>query len=476
MKKLIYSILICSLSLSIQAQGSFWGAIGYNIETGAWAYAVDHRTASEARDEVKRRCGDGCSTRTFTKCAAMAYSEGDGWLTWSGYGDTQEEAERKALELCRRNDNNCRIVAWGCNTIKKDEEKDEDDEYWDNQEGNLGPCVVGTSQSRKFYFDNFDRCSIWCPQAREWIREICTDCAELKIESCNCNERTKPYYAEVKYTCNASSADCSATETIVKKERVYYDNFDRCSIWCPDAIAQIKDKVGEGFQKISCNCNERNKPYFAEVVYKVSTPLDLITIISPSASMVTSKNVITVKGKVQRSSLNSGVNEVIIEVNNVKLISKISSSGYFESKVVLAAGDNTIKIYFRGCEELAKTVTVKNSSKPSKFKATLVWDGSGDLDLHVKDVHKNITCYYSNKKPQDNFFLDVDNTSSYGPENIAIIDDLSPLYEVSVINYSSGNGRKATVYIFINEELIEVKDHVMRSSKEKWAVGSYEIR
>jgi hypothetical protein len=83
------------------------------------------------------------------------------------------------------------------------------------------------------------------------------------------------------------------------------------------------------------------------------------------------------------------------------------------------------------------------------FTATLIWDGLGDVDLHVTEPNgKHV--YFINKKG-DSGYLDVDNTVSYGPEHYYATCDANALqtgtYKVGIANYSGATGKGASVQI-----------------------------
>ena len=117
--------------------------------------------------------------------------------------------------------------------------------------------------------------------------------------------------------------------------------------------------------------------------------------------------------------------------------------------------------------------TVYYDGVDTDLRFTLTWNGSADLDLKVRNP-SGTTCSYSTKATSG-MTLDVDNTTSYGPENISVIDGINGNYSVSVNNYSNGSGIEATVYIFKNEELIEIKKHRFSYNKENWSVFNVEL-
>jgi hypothetical protein len=83
------------------------------------------------------------------------------------------------------------------------------------------------------------------------------------------------------------------------------------------------------------------------------------------------------------------------------------------------------------------------------FTVNLTWDGAGDVDLHTYEPN-GIHVFYSNMTGTSGY-LDVDNTTSYGPEHYYASCDSSKLqtgtYRVSVANYARATGRTATVQI-----------------------------
>lgn len=83
------------------------------------------------------------------------------------------------------------------------------------------------------------------------------------------------------------------------------------------------------------------------------------------------------------------------------------------------------------------------------FTATLTWDGTGDVDMHV--MEPSGTQVFYGRKFGEHGYLDVDNTSAYGPEHYLASCDPDHIgvgtYVVSLANYARADGRKATVQI-----------------------------
>lgn len=83
------------------------------------------------------------------------------------------------------------------------------------------------------------------------------------------------------------------------------------------------------------------------------------------------------------------------------------------------------------------------------FTATLTWDGSGDVDLHVIEPSGNHV-FYANRFGEQGY-LDIDNTRAYGPEHYFASCEPERIsagtYVVSLANYARADGRQATVQI-----------------------------
>ncbi len=83
------------------------------------------------------------------------------------------------------------------------------------------------------------------------------------------------------------------------------------------------------------------------------------------------------------------------------------------------------------------------------FTVTLLWDGSGDVDLHaIEPTGQHV--YYGSKQGVAGI-LDVDNTIGVGPEHYYASCDANSLalgtYHFGINNYSGATGRLATVQI-----------------------------
>lgn len=98
---------------------------------------------------------------------------------------------------------------------------------------------------------------------------------------------------------------------------------------------------------------------------------------------------------------------------------------------------------------LATLVTPPVTSTTGFFTVLLTWDGTGDVDLHTHEPG-GLHVYYGSRQGASGY-LDVDNTSGFGPEHYYATCDPQQLqagtYLVSVANYAGATGRTATVQV-----------------------------
>lgn len=82
------------------------------------------------------------------------------------------------------------------------------------------------------------------------------------------------------------------------------------------------------------------------------------------------------------------------------------------------------------------------------FRVVLTWGATpSDLDSHLQVNQtngKSYHVYYSNKTPVSNANLDVDDTSSYGPETITVSSIVDGVYHYYVHDYSNGSSTSST--------------------------------
>ncbi|SFT34581.1 hypothetical protein SAMN05216474_0009 [Lishizhenia tianjinensis] len=202
---------------------------------------------------------------------------------------------------------------------------------------------------------------------------------------------------------------------------------------------------------------------------KYKALLNPFTIETPTENSEHSKNVVTIKGYINQY-FRKNSNKVFLNLNGVKQQVNVGSDGRFSNAMVLSSGQNDIKLELQGNGfTLYKPFSIYYTGQPTDIRVTLTWNtSSSDIDLYLIDPNST-SCSYNNKSTQT-MSLDVDDTDGYGPENISVINGKHGTYNIRVQNFSGGNGTKATVYIYVHEELIDVKTHTFYRNKEFWDV------
>lgn len=107
-----------STTPSTQGQ-DYYGAIAYSQDTDAHGWAKDYSTQSEAERRALEECkkhGGGCEVVSWVRNACSVLAVGKGYGYGADWGDSRDEAERKALKLCSSNTSNCSVRRWICTT------------------------------------------------------------------------------------------------------------------------------------------------------------------------------------------------------------------------------------------------------------------------------------------------------------------------------------------------------------------------
>jgi uncharacterized protein YfaP (DUF2135 family) len=179
------------------------------------------------------------------------------------------------------------------------------------------------------------------------------------------------------------------------------------------------------------------------------------------------QGVVTLSGRISGLAPNVRTAEILGE-GYVQQIN-VNSDGSFSVPALLRVGGNTIVIR-AGSQLLTQRITLDRPR--SALRATLIWDnGNSDIDLYMRSPSGE-TAYYSSKTT-GGMELDVDNTSGYGPENIYVVQPQSGSYTISVNNYARGNGVTATVYVYVNEVVRDVKRVTFGSDGQTIQIGTY---
>lgn len=107
-------LLICSTQAEAtgRRQPAGWhGAIAHHADSGHYGYAVNRRTARDARREALAQCGQSaCEVMLDMRNGCGALARGERRLA-ARTGTTGDEAQTKALKQCGPQ---CEVLVWAC--------------------------------------------------------------------------------------------------------------------------------------------------------------------------------------------------------------------------------------------------------------------------------------------------------------------------------------------------------------------------
>jgi hypothetical protein len=97
-----------------------------------------------------------------------------------------------------------------------------------------------------------------------------------------------------------------------------------------------------------------------------------------------------------------------------------------------------------------KAVPLISSLGSGALRATLTWNTTADIDLHV--IEPDGTHVYYGQRTGPTATLDFDDTSGFGPENIFVASGrgASGLYQVYIDHYSGASPTTSTITITVN--------------------------
>jgi hypothetical protein len=96
---------------------SFYGAIAYDRQGGAYGFAYDQPSPVVAGRRALDRCGSpGCALVLEFADGCGAYATGPNAAAGAGSDYTRTMAEDRALAQCRSAGGNCQVKVWACNS------------------------------------------------------------------------------------------------------------------------------------------------------------------------------------------------------------------------------------------------------------------------------------------------------------------------------------------------------------------------
>ena len=186
-----------------------------------------------------------------------------------------------------------------------------------------------------------------------------------------------------------------------------------------------------------------------------------VRITFPPEDTTFTTNVINVSGTVGDDTV-STAKLILGEVSQTIPV----NNGQFSNPVVLSVGTNTIIVQASNADGTGSDrVTVEFQGDSTALRATLIWDTNGtDMDLQMENPNGEV-CSFVNPEI-GGMKLDVDDADGFGPENISVNQPISGEYITRVVNFSAsaGFGTTATVYIFRDETLLEIRNHTFSVS------------
>lgn len=199
-----------------------------------------------------------------------------------------------------------------------------------------------------------------------------------------------------------------------------------------------------------------------------------VEITAPADNSVSGSNIVMVEGTISDAS----VTAMRLRMNQISLDIPVTN-GAFSQAAVLTARENTI--IASAANELgsgADTIRISQEFAPPALTATVVWNSDADLGLGMANPD-SVICS-ADSGDQGGMTLDLQASSGPGGlENISVREPLSGIYRVGVQNNDgiAGYGTTATIYIFMNGQLIATENHTFSivDVQDTWFVGEYTL-
>ncbi len=188
-----------------------------------------------------------------------------------------------------------------------------------------------------------------------------------------------------------------------------------------------------------------------------------VSITAPQENAQISERFVTVTGTVTAENTIESVELYINELFTTDVV--LDGGGSFSETVIISAGSNTIEVTATDEMDLTGTdeVTVIGTFQAADIRVTQTWDVNGDLDTWLVDPQGRHQGFTSGGPgfPQNagsgavipGSELDIDDTTTTGPENITIVQGsaVEGEYEVWVNNYSHSDNPNSTVRVLVHE-------------------------
>jgi uncharacterized protein YfaP (DUF2135 family) len=229
-----------------------------------------------------------------------------------------------------------------------------------------------------------------------------------------------------------------------------------CGANIRDAFASLPAEAKNDKCSVAAGANLVYYPANADTLRLVDSVKARILFTSPKKdSTYTTRNLTLAGSLMSGDSIASG----IVEVNGIATrLTRTQTGGKwisFSQPIVIDSGANVIHVSLSGkltdgrCAFVDTSFSVKGNFAALGLWTELRWNTASDVDFHLlppsgtfpASFWTGVDCYYSNRSTSWGAFLDVDNTSGYGPEHITIptVRDTGT-YRLFVHYYSAPSG------------------------------------
>jgi uncharacterized protein YfaP (DUF2135 family) len=206
-----------------------------------------------------------------------------------------------------------------------------------------------------------------------------------------------------------------------------------------------------------------------KVTFDITDELNYdLALSSPTEGSNVNNRVISVTGSVPVEA--NDVDRVIVTNGNIKTIAVVHSDNQFSAEVVVAMGDNILKLQGYNSQDMTKALTKekilnvvgvektssgRNALIPSRIAYVLRWNTNNtDVDIYSTDKN-NQTIWFDNKSVLPGF-LDFDHENGYGPEVVSYrkTDDsvyVNGSFKVDIHFFKGSGSTKYSLDVVLNE-------------------------
>jgi hypothetical protein len=115
-KLILAGVVVLLISASMAADSDDrYGAIAYGRHSGRYGYATERHSRRAAEELALRNCDSrDCEIKVWFRNSSGALAVGHDRITGWSYSTGRRDARERAMDNCRRNTRDCRIVIETC--------------------------------------------------------------------------------------------------------------------------------------------------------------------------------------------------------------------------------------------------------------------------------------------------------------------------------------------------------------------------